>query len=82
MGLINSLFSRNSENYKIEILADVQHKEEVRDDNEILQKDKKKFSRKEISCLVDGVICNFKSMYLSPNGFVKKKKIYTNEDLK
>jgi len=72
MGLINSLFSRNSENYKIEILADVQHKEEVRDDNEILQKDKKKFSRKEISCLVDGAICNFKSMYLSPNGFVKK----------
>ena len=69
MGLFNSIFSKDIENNKIEILEDVPIKSEIKEDNKKL-----KFSRREISFLVDDALCDFKTMYLSPNGFIKKKK--------
>lgn len=68
MGLFNSIFSKDIENNKIEILEDVPIKSEIKEDNKKL-----KFSRREISFLVDDALSDFKTMYLSPNGFIKKK---------
>ena len=68
MGLFNSIFSKDIENNKIEILEDVPIKSEIKEDNKKL-----KFSRREISFLVDDALSDFKTMYLSPSGFIKKK---------
>ena len=73
MGLINSLFSRNDVNHEIEILQDVSIKKKKKEDNETKPKEKKKFSRKQISFLVDDAISDFNTLYLSPSGFMKKK---------
>ncbi len=76
MGLFNSIFSKDIENKKIEILEDVPIKSEIKEDNKKL-----KFSRREISFLVDDALSDFKTMYLSPNGFIKKKNFkITQED--
>jgi hypothetical protein len=76
MGLFNSIFSKDIENQKIEILEDVPIKTEIKEDNKKL----KKFSRREISFLVDDALSDFKTMYLSPNGFIRKQNFKINHE--
>jgi hypothetical protein len=75
MGLFNSIFSKDIENQKIEILEDIPIKSEIKKDN---KRDLKKISRREISFLVDDALSDFKTMYLSPSGFIKNQNFKIN----
>jgi hypothetical protein len=73
MGAFNSLFSTDYEIKENAIKQDIKQKSVNICKIASKKEESKKFSRREISFLVDDALSDFKSMYLSPNGFIKKK---------